>query len=177
VKPCAKQVATMTFPEGETELQKEEEEKMSQSLTKIYLHIIFGTKNREKVIDQSTKPELIKYMAGILKKIDCAPIKIGGTSNHMHLLTTLPRTNTLSDIIKTTKIESSKWIKTKGRHYQNFHWQKGYGAFSVSQSHVDKVENYILNQEEHHKKKTFKEEYLEFLNKYKIEYDEKYVWE
>ncbi len=116
-------------------------------------------------------------MAGILKNLECTAIKIGGTSNHIHILNTFSRIISISKMLELVKKDSSKWIKTKGNDLKNFYWQNGYGAFSVSQSKVDIVKTYIENQKEHHMNKTFKGEYREFLKEYHIEYDERYVWD
>jgi REP element-mobilizing transposase RayT len=102
---------------------------MSQSLAKIYLHIIFSTKNRQKLIKPEIEIELYKYIAGILRNIDCAAIKISGTSDHLHILNTLSLTITVSKMIGLLKKDSSKWLKTKGNEFKNFHWQNGYGVF------------------------------------------------
>ncbi|MCK5032234.1 MAG: IS200/IS605 family transposase [Calditrichia bacterium] len=150
---------------------------MAQSLAKIYLHIIFSTKNRSDFIKTEIETELYRYIAGILKNLECTAIKIGGTSNHIHILNTFSRTITISKILELVKKDSSKWIKTKGNDFNKFYWQNGYGVFSVSQSRVNKVKTYIESQKEHHKKKMFKEEYREFLKEYNIEYDERYVWD
>ncbi len=150
---------------------------MAQSLAKIYLHIIFSTKNRGDFIKTEIETELYRYIAGILKNLECTAIKIGGTSNHIHILNTFSRTITISKILELVKKDSSKWIKTKGNDFNKFYWQNGYGVFSVSQSRVNKVKTYIESQKEHHKKKMFKEEYREFLKEYNIEYDERYVWD
>ncbi len=150
---------------------------MPQSLAKIYLHIVFSTKNRIAFIKPEIEDELYKYMAGILKNLECTAIKIGGTSNHIHILNTFSRIISISKMLELVKKDSSKWIKTKGNDLKNFYWQNGYGAFSVSQSKVDIVKTYIENQKEHHMNKTFKGEYREFLKEYHIEYDERYVWD
>ncbi len=150
---------------------------MAQSLAKIYLHIIFSTKNRGDFIKTEIETELYRYIAGILKNLECTAIKIGGTSNHIHILNIFSRTITISKMLELVKKDSSKWIKTKGNDFNKFYWQNGYGVFSVSQSRVNKVKTYIESQKEHHKKKMFKEEYREFLKEYNIEYDERYVWD
>ena len=150
---------------------------MPQSLAKIYLHIIFSTKNRQKLIKPEIEIELYKYIAGILRNLDCAAIKISGTSDHLHILNTLSRTISVSKMIGLLKKDSSKWLKLKGNDFKNFHWQNGYGVFSVSHLKVNSVKKYIENQQEHHKKKSFKEEYLEFLKEYTLEYDERYIWD
>jgi REP element-mobilizing transposase RayT len=116
-------------------------------------------------------------MAGILRNINCPVIKIGGMSDHIHILNSLSRTITQSKMIGLLKKDSSKWLKTKGNKFKNFHWQNGYGVFSISQSKVNTIKTYIDKQREHHKKKTFKEEFREFLKEYHMEYDERYVWD
>jgi putative transposase len=150
---------------------------MPQSLVKNYLHITFSTKNRQPFIDDKIKDELFSYLGGICKNHECNPIIVGGYKNHIHILCLLSRKIALMKLIEELKAHSSKWIKTKSEDYQKFYWQNGYGGFSVNPKQVDVVKNYILNQEEHHKDKTFKEEYLELLMKNDIEYDERYVWD
>ena len=149
---------------------------MGQSLVKNYLHIVFSTKHREHSIHQEIEDELHSYLGGICNKLDCQVIKVGGFTNHVHILCMLSKKITLMKLMEELKSHSSKWIKTKGDNYANFYWQDGYGAFSVNPSEVDVVIKYIENQKEHHRKKTFKEEYVAFLKKYEVEYDEKYVW-
>ncbi len=149
---------------------------MGQSLVKNYLHIVFSTKHREHSIHQEIEDELHSYLGGICNKLDCQVIKVGGFTNHVHILCMLSKKITLMKLMEELKSHSSKWIKTKGDNYANFYWQDGYGAFSVNPSEVDIVIKYIENQKEHHRKKTFKEEYVAFLKKYEVEYDEKYVW-
>ena len=150
---------------------------MPQSLAKIYLHIVFSTRDRKPLIMPGIEDELHRYMAGILKNINSTALVINGTENHIHILNTLSRIVTVSKMLELVKKDSSKWIKTKGHQYANFYWQAGYGTFSVSSTKVEIVKKYIQNQKEHHRKKTFKEEYRDFLKEYKIDYDEKYVWE
>jgi len=150
---------------------------MPQSLSQVYLHIVFSTKNRENLIKPEIEELLHKYIAGILKNLDCTAIKIGGPANHIHILNTFSRTISISKMLELVKKDSSKWIKTKGNEYHNFYWQNGYGVFSVSQSKIDIVKKYIDNQKEHHKEKSFKDEYRKFLIEYGIKYDEKYVWD
>lgn len=150
---------------------------MGQSLVKNYLHIIFSTRNREPVIDSSIESELHQYLGGICKGLDCQPLKIGGTCDHIHILCLLSKNITLAAFMKDIKSNSSKWIKTKGNQYKNFFWQNGYGAFSINPAQTDVVISYIANQHEHHRKKSFKEEYLAFLKKYDVAYDEQYLWD
>lgn len=150
---------------------------MGQSLVKNYIHIIFSTKNREPLIHPPVEVELYNYLGGICNKLDCQVIIVGGSPNHIHILCMLSKKIALIKLIEELKSHSSKWIKTKGLGYENYYWQNGYGAFSVNPSEVDVVITYINNKDEHHRKKTFQEEYLAFLKKYKVEYDERYVWE
>ena len=116
-------------------------------------------------------------MAGICANSECHPVKIGGFTNHVHALFLLSKKITLIKIVEEVKSHSSGWIKTKGGAYQNFYWQSGYGAFSVNPSEVDTVTAYIENQQEHHRKMTFEEEYRGFMRKYGVEWDERYVWD
>ena len=150
---------------------------MNQSLVKNYLHIVFSTKHRQPLILPSIEKELYSYLGGICNNFECQVIKIGGHKVHIHILCLLSKKTALIKLVEQLKSNSSKWIKTKGSEYSNFYWQDGYGAFSVNPSEVDIVINYIENQKEHHSKKTFQEEYLAFLNKYKVEYNEHYVWD
>ena len=150
---------------------------MPQSLVKNYLYITFSTKNRYPFIDEKIREELFSYIGGICKNLECNPIKVGGHLDHVHILCLLSRKIALMKLIEEVKTHSSKWIKTKGRQYQTFYWQNGYGGFSIHESLVDTVKTYILNQEKHHKKSSFKDEYRTFLKEYDIEYDERYVWD
>ena len=150
---------------------------MPQSLAKNYVHLIWSTKNREPIIDKNIKDDLHAYMAGICNKLECYAMEIGGIEDHVHIVCKLFRKLPLMKLIEEVKSHSSKWMKTKGDQYQNFYWQNGYGAFSVNPKEIDVVINYIKNQEEHHKKQTFQDEYKAFLNQYKIEYDERYMWD
>jgi len=150
---------------------------MGQSLVKIYIHIIFSTKNRVPMIHPPVEAELHSYIGGICNKLECQVIKVGGYTDHIHLLCMLSKKITLIKLMEEIKTHSSKWIKSKGEGYKNFYWQDGYGAFSVNPSEVETVTAYISNQHQHHSKKTFQDEYRIFLKKYNIEYDEKYVWE
>ena len=150
---------------------------MPQSLVKNYLHITFSTKNRQPLIDAEIEEELFNYLGGICKSLECYPVKVGGYKNHIHILCLLSQKVLLMKLIEELKSHSSKWIKTKGDKYRNFYWQNGYGAFSVNPTDTDIVKNYILNQKEHHRKKTFEEEYLAFLRKYNADFDERYLWD
>ncbi|MEI7595234.1 MAG: IS200/IS605 family transposase [Bacteroidota bacterium] len=150
---------------------------MGQSLVKNYIHIVFSTKYREALISESVKDELYAYLGGICKKMECHPLKIGGYTDHVHILCMLSKKIPLMKLLEELKSHSSKWIKTKEELLRNFYWQDGYGAFSVNPSEIDVVINYIANQTEHHQKKNFQNEYRAFLEKYQVEYDERYVWD
>jgi len=150
---------------------------MGQSLSKVYVHITFSTKNRIELIDKSIEDRLFDYLGGICKGLNCNPVQVGGYRNHVHILCLLDKQVTQSKLLEEVKKQSSKWIKTIGSQYSNFYWQRGYGIFSVNPKQVDVVTNYIQNQEQHHQKKTFQDEFRAFLKKYEIEYDERYVWD
>jgi len=150
---------------------------MGQSLLKIYVHIVFSTKHREPILKGKVEEELHAYLGGICNNLDCQPLKIGGYTDHVHILCMLSKKITVMKLLEELKSHSSKWLKTKGDVYRNFYWQNGYGAFSVNPAETEKVITYIANQHEHHDRKSFQEEYRIFLEKYQVEYDERYVWE
>ena len=150
---------------------------MGQSLAKNYLHIIFSTKNREPLIDPEYEADLHNYLGGICKSLDCQSITVGGYTDHVHILCMLSKKIALMKLMEELKSSSSKWMKTNHPSLSGFYWQDGYGAFSVNPSDVDSVIAYIAHQHEHHSSKTFQDEYRGFLKKYKIDYDENYVWE
>jgi len=150
---------------------------MAQSLTKVYVHIAFSTKNRHPFIDDAIKQPLWAYLAGICNNLDCVALRIGEYNDHVHVCCLLSKKITQIKLVETIKKESSKWIKGKGTQYKDFHWQDGYGIFSINPSETEKVVEYIDNQHEHHKKRSFQEELLAFLKKYGVEYDERYLWE
>ena len=150
---------------------------MPQSFSQVYVHITFSTKNRYPFIDNDIKQELWSYLGGICKELECNPIRVGGDCDHIHICCLLSKKITQMQLLESIKSSSSKWIKTKGVKYDKFYWQKGYGIFSVNPSELDIVTAYIDSQEEHHKKQTFQKELLAFLKKYKINYDERYLWD
>jgi REP element-mobilizing transposase RayT len=150
---------------------------MGQSLVNNFVHITFSTKNRVPLISEAIEDELYSYIGGICKNLECYPIKIGGFYDHIHILTLLSKKIALMVLLEKVKANSSKWIKTKGDTFSKLYWQNGYGAFSVNPYEIDKVISYIETQKEHHRKKTFQDEYRAFLKKYKVEYDEKYIWD
>jgi REP element-mobilizing transposase RayT len=150
---------------------------MSQSLVKIYIHIVFSTKNREHLISPDIEEKLHRYLAGICLELECLPVQIGGYTDHIHILCTLSKKITLIKLVEELKSHSSKWIKAQDAGLKNFYWQNGYGAFSVNPTEIDRAQQYIENQHEHHKTTSFQDEYRAFLNKYKVAFDERYVWD
>ncbi|MGH7596821.1 MAG: IS200/IS605 family transposase [bacterium] len=151
---------------------------MPQSLVQVYLHIVFSTKQRRPYLgDRTLREKLFGYMAGICKNLDCPALKIGGVEDHVHLLTRHAKTRAISDFLRELKRSSSTWIKTQRNELSSFHWQEGYGAFSISPSHVENVEKYIVNQEIHHRKESFQDEFRRLCKKYGVEIDERYVWD
>ena len=150
---------------------------MPQSLARLHIHLIFSTKNRENLITDVVRSPLHAYMATVLQNLGCHPVLINSVGDHVHLLFDLARTVAVSQAVEDVKKSSSKWIKTQGPGFGGFAWQSGYGAFAVSESNTEAVRKYIANQEEHHRRKTFQEEYREFLDKHQVPYDEKYVWD
>jgi REP element-mobilizing transposase RayT len=150
---------------------------MAQSLAKNLIHLIYSTKNRDASLTPAIRPTLFAYQAGILREWDSPAISIGGDCDHVHALFVLSKNEKLCRVIEEVKKGSSKWIKTQGDAFAGFHWQNGYGAFSVSQSHVPRVRRYIEQQVEHHRTTSFQDEFRLFLKRYGIEYDERYVWD
>jgi REP-associated tyrosine transposase len=150
---------------------------MSQSLARIYVHLIFSTKHREPLLSAAVQPRLRAYLATVLKNLGSAAVKVGGTRDHVHMLFRLSKNRALAETVERIKTSSSKWLKTQGRATTSFHWQSGYAAFSVSPAKVRSVVDYIARQEEHHRKVTFQEECRKFFESYGLEYDERYMWD
>ena len=150
---------------------------MAQSLSKIYIHLIFHIKKDSPVILPEHKNDLYAYMGSVIKTNNSIPVIINGTANHVHILCVMSKNISLAKLSEEVKRHSSRWMKSLNPHYTKFGWQGGYGAFSVSQSIHDKTKQYIANQEKHHKKLTFKEELIMFLKEYGVEYDEKYLFD
>lgn len=147
---------------------------MPQSLARVLIHLVFSTKNREPTIGPNIRPELHAYLGGILDKLGCSPLRVGGTADHVHILFALSRTLAIADAVEETKKGSSKWMK---RERADFWWQAGYGVFSVAQSQVATVTGYIERQEQHHRVLSFQEEFRQLLSRYQLPYDERYVWD
>ncbi len=157
------------------------EEAMYQSLSQLWIHLVFSTKDRRPIfIDKTVRTRLFEYLAKGCHAQGCYPKIIGGHVDHVHLLFLLPRNMSLSTLVRELKATSSKWIKKidpENKNFNQFAWQSGYSAFSVSHSAVAKVYLYILKQEEHHQKKNYRDELLKFLKINEINFDEKYLWD
>ena len=149
---------------------------MAQSLSKLYVHLIFRIKNTSVKIKKEDSEELHAYIGAIIKDNESIPILINGTENHLHILCIMSKNISLAKLTEEIKRHSSRWIKTKENYYKLFAWQGGYAGFSVSQSLHDKTKKYIQNQDEHHKKLSFENELILFLKEYGIEYNEQYLW-
>ena len=150
---------------------------MPQSLSYLLTHIVFSTKDRAPVLDATVRPALHAYLATVARNVDCECFRVGGVMDHVHLAVRLSRTITMAQLIEELKTSSSKWLKTQSTALTAFAWQRGYGAFSVGPSDLNALLHYIDTQEEHHRTRTFQDEYRAFLTKYGIEYDERYVWD
>ena len=150
---------------------------MGQSLSQLYVHLVFSTKHREPWLGAKIQERLFPYLAAALNRQSCPAIKVGGHVDHVHLLFHLNRTKAASDVVGSIKGESSKWMKREVADAGGFAWQAGYGLFSVSASQIDEVGGYIERQSEHHRKMTFQDEYRALLRRFGLEWDERYVWD
>jgi putative transposase len=148
-----------------------------QSLAQILVHVVFSTKNREPLLEDTVHTDLQTYIGGIIARHNGTLLKAGSVTDHIHLLIAHPRTLSPAELVQEMKTGSSKWIKTRGHRYDRFHWQAGYGMFSVSSSHRRAVEAYLEHQAEHHRKVSFQDEYRNLLRRHGVEYDELYVWD
>jgi len=149
---------------------------MADSLTNLLYHIVFSTKNREPLIREAFRDELEKYIAGIIRNEGGILLGIGGRPDHLHLIAKLRPDRSVAEMVRLIKANSSKWVNEHHGEPGRFAWQSGYGAFSVSQSQLDALRAYVANQAEHHRVRSFQEEYREFLIKHDIEFDERYLW-
>ncbi len=150
---------------------------MPQSLAKVYLHIVFSTKNREPILADDWREELFRVLGGSANNLGCQSLRVGGVADHVHMLIVLGRTVTIADAVGKVKSTSSLWVNQTRGLPAPFHWQNGYGAFSVSQSNMESVREYIRRQPEHHARQSFQDELRDWLRRYEIEWDEKYVWD
>ena len=150
---------------------------MGQSLSKLFVHIVFHVKDNKLLIRNQDRQDLYAYMGSIIKDNESIPILINGVGDHVHILCVMSKNISLAKFTEEIKRHSSRWIKTLDPYYRQFQWQRGYGGFSVSPSVHERTKHYIERQEEHHKKMTFEEELIAFLKEYGIDYDERYLWE
>jgi putative transposase len=149
---------------------------MADTYTQLYIQFVFAVQNRKNLIRPEWEPELHKYITGIIRNKSHKMIAINGMPDHLHMFIGFQPVDHMSEFIKVVKGESSKWIKERGLVKGRFRWQEGYGAFSYGRSQIDRVYHYIMNQKKHHKKKTFRQEYIELLEKFGVEYDERYIF-
>jgi len=149
---------------------------MAQTLVCLRVHVIFSAKDRQPMITPEVEPELYAYLGGTMRNLDSHCLAAGGTANHVHLLISQSKNLALSRLMEEIKKSSSKWIKTKGAALRTFGWQDGYGAFTIGQSQVEALQQYIARQKERHKKQTFEEELVALLKRYRVQYDERYLW-
>ena len=150
---------------------------MPQSLSNILIHLIWSTQDRHPWLNLSIRDKTHAFLAGAVRQMDCEAYRVGGVADHVHLAVRLSRTLSVADLVKEVKTASSKWLKEQDPAFTAFHWQQGYGAFSVGMSQKETLLRYIDTQEEHHRTRTFQDEYRDFLEKYGIKYDELYVWD
>ena len=150
---------------------------MANTYTQINMHVVFSVKGRENILSVKIRPDIFKYISGILSNIEQFPLAVNGYKDHVHLFFEMQHTKSLSDIVRVVKTNSSKWINENRFIAGKFSWQEGYGGFSYSRSQRNNVIQYIIKQEEHHKEKTFREEYLQLLKLFEIDFDEQYVFE
>jgi REP element-mobilizing transposase RayT len=150
---------------------------MAQSLAKNYIHLVFSTQDRRPFLTHATRPDLFAYITNLMKNMNCAVFQVGGVEDHIHVLFSLDKNIALSKFVNDLKTNSSKWLKTKSDNLIDFAWQRGYGAFSVSQSDLESVKEYIQNQVKHHEKMSFQDELRTLLKRYKVDFDEKYLWD
>ena len=150
---------------------------MPQSLTKLYAHLIFSTKNRQSFLDDDIRERVHAYLATVFRDLGAPYVVVGGVADHVHILFDLGKIRAPAKFVEQAKRESSKFIKTLGQAYKDFFWQRGYGMFSVGPTSREDVERYVRHQAEHHRKMTFQEELRMFLKRYEVEYDEQYVWD
>jgi REP element-mobilizing transposase RayT len=148
---------------------------MPQSLSLLLVHVIFSTKDRRAVLGGEILPELFAYLATVVRNAGCECYRVGGVADHVHLAIRLSRTKSVAEIVEELKSSSSRWLKTKG--IPDFAWQRGYAAFSVGPADLSTLVEYIAGQEEHHRKRSFQDEFRALLKRYGVEFDERYVWD
>jgi REP element-mobilizing transposase RayT len=150
---------------------------MPQSLSLVIVHVIFSTKDRSLLLDAKIRPKPHAYLATVARNTDCEAYRVGGVADHVHLAIRLSRTVTIAALVETLKTASSKWLKSQSPGLAAFSWQRGYGCFSIGPSDLDALRAYIDDQENHHRTRTFQDEFRMFLKRYGVEYNEAYVWD
>ena len=150
---------------------------MPDTFSKLIYHVIFGTKHREPLITPALREELYRYVAGIVRGQDGVLFEIGGVPDHVHVVVQIRPDTAVAEMVRLIKANSSKWANERPDSPGRFSWQRGYGAFTVSLSQLEGVREYVRNQEQHHRRRTFQEEFVEFLNRHGIEFDERYLWD
>ena len=150
---------------------------MPQSLTKLYAHLIFSTKNRERWLDDEIRSRVHAYLATVVRDVGSPWVVVGGVADHVHILFDMGKKTAPVKFVENLKRESSKFVKTLGQKYNGFYWQRDYGMFSVSPKDRAEAERYVRNQEEHHRTRSFQDEYRAMLIQYNVEFDERYVWD
>lgn len=150
---------------------------MPHTFTNLLVHVVFSTKDRQPFLDTELRPRLFPYMGGIVRELGGVPLALNGPNDHVHALVTVPATLALADLMRVLKTNSSRWVHEQWPQRCSFAWQTGYGAFSVSKSNAPEVERYITGQEEHHRHVSFQEEFLAFLRRHGIAFNERYVWD
>jgi REP element-mobilizing transposase RayT len=150
---------------------------MPQSLSHLLIHVVFSTRDRKPLLNAEVRPALHAYLATVARNAGCECYRAGGVADHVHMAIRLSRTITVANLVEELKTSSSKWLKTQSPKLAQFAWQNGYGAFSVGPLDLESLRTYIDTQEEHHRTRTFQEEYRAFLKRYDVDYDERYVWD
>lgn len=150
---------------------------MPQSLSLVVIHVVFSVKDRQPILAASVRPNLHAYLATVARNADCGAYRVGGVADHVHLAIRLSRTVTIAGLVEELKTSSSKWLETQATELRSFSWQRGYGAFSVGPTDLNSLCAYIDKQQEHHKRRTFQDEFRALLQKCGVEYNETYVWD
>jgi putative transposase len=150
---------------------------MAHTYTSLLIHVIFSTSGRAPLLTDAIRLDVHAYLGGILRELDAVPIAIGGTADHVHLLTRMPANLALADCLRVVKTNSSRWVKERWPQQRKFAWQGGYGAFSVSESRRAVVIRYIRDQAQHHRRISFQDEFLALLKNHRVEFDERYIWQ
>jgi len=150
---------------------------MAHTFANLLTHVIFSAKDRQPLISRELKPDLLVYMGGIVRELQCKSVAANSMPDHLHMLLSLPPSVSVAEALRIVKTNSSRWVRQTRTHLRGFAWQTGYGAFSVSQSNAASVMKYIHEQEKHHRRITFQEEFISFVTKNRVRYDERYIWE